>query len=534
MIKTLSTQQKLYSIELLKRFNTRLYYALCHHRNTRREKMDFTNRKWLLEIYNCDDKDMVIMKSVQCGISEWLICETLSKCEKGLSVFYVLPKYNLRNVFVANRIDRLFSMVPYYKDKLKRSSGEADSKEIKHYGTGSIKFASSNTEADFIEFPADIGVIDEVDRCDQRNIQMLEDRISASKYKQTRKVSNPTVSGYGIAELYKKSDQRTWKVRCDGCGDYYEIDFFKSVCREVSEGVYELLDKAWTEDSQEDIKVYCQGCGAEIDRLTEDGKWEPKRKSRVTGYQISKLFDPNTTIVELWQAWQDAQGNETKKQVFYNSDLGLPYESTGAKLTEALLDKCVDDYVMPSTAAGAVMGADVGAVLNVSIAVIEDGKRKKVFIGTVLTFEEIDNLIAQYGVECCVIDALPETRKAKELRDRNPGRVWLCEYHGREGSTGEMKVNEDEHRVSVDRTQSLDESHQDIIKQQVIYPKNAKSLDRGEFYEQMKAPTRLYDSEKNRFLWVEGANPDHYRHADNYEKIAAKLILETGAKVWFL
>ena len=190
---------------------------------------------------------------------------------------------------------------------------------------------------------------------------------------------------------------------------------------------------------------------------------------------------------------------------------------------------------MPQTAKGCVAGVDVGSVLNVKISKLdEEGNRISQYIGTVPTFEDIDRLIAQYGIECLVIDALPETHKVKELRDRNRGIVWMCEYHSKQGSTKGLTIDDDEYKVSIDRTQSLDNSHSDILLKKVIYPSNARKIDEGNFYKQMCAPKRIFKEDKNRYIWDEGGKPDHYRHAENYEKIAQDLIQATGVKIWDL
>lgn len=534
-MENLSQQQKASLVELLRRTEPRLYYALAIHRNTSNQMLTFAGRAYLLAIYGDNSQEIVIMKSVQCGISEWLIIETLSKAEQGYSTFYVLPKFDLRNTFVANRIDKLFNMVPAYKKMLREATGDADSKQIKHFAHGTIKFASSNTISDFSEFPADIVIIDEMDRCDQGNLAYAKDRTKASKFKLSRKVANPTITGIGISDEFKRSDQKEWTVCCEHCKVYQELDFFKNVVEEITEGEYQLRDREWTKESGRDIHTMCSSCGKPFDRLSEQAYWNRKNPdSSISGYHITRMMDPATTILELYKIFDEATGNETKMQAFYNSDLGIPFTSKGAKVTEFLLDKCVEDYAMPSSGQGCIMGVDVGAVLHVNVSEIKDGRRRKVYIGTVPTFEEIDNIIRAYGVECAVVDALPETHKAKELRDRNRGIVWLCEFHPKEGSVKEITLKLDEYKVNCDRTQVIDEAHSDIVKRQVIMPQNARNIDKGEFYSQMCAPTRVFDEQSSRFVWREGSKKDHYRLADVYESIAGTITKKMGVKAWTL
>ena len=86
-----------------------------------------------------------------------------------------------------------------------------------------------------------------------------------------------------------------------------------------------------------------------------------------------------------------------------------------------------------------------------------------------------------------------------------------------------MKVDDVEMHVTVDRTQSMDESHADILMGNVILPRGSDHIDG--FYEQMKKPKRMFDDKGTRYIWSD-EKPDHYRHADNYEKIAQKILGE--------
>lgn len=524
MTTMLSTRQKVYLLELLRRIEPRLYFALVYHLNTSGRKLTFQNRPYIIPIYKDKSIEIVVKKSVQCGISEWLIIETLTKCDAGFSVFYVLPKYEMRNTFVANRIDKLFNMVPFYRGLQREAVGHSDSRQIKHFSLGTVKFASSNTISDFSEFPADVLIIDEMDRCDQNNLSFAEDRLKASRHKLVRKVANPTITGIGISDEFKWSDQKEWLVECGNCKNYNELDFFRVVVEEIEEQHWVLKDKEWTRGCGRDIYCICPTCNHPFDRLGQNAYWgRMNPMSEISGYHISRMMDPETSIQELWKNWGKAQRNESKKQVFYNSDLGIEYESKGSKLTDALLDKCVSNHQLVQTASHTILGCDVGSVLHVHISDFFEGKRRKLFIGTVPGFTDIDNLIKSFGVTYGVVDALPETHAAKQLRDRFPGKIWLCEFHGREGNTQDLRLNDEEMKVVVDRTQIFDETHADILNRDILLPQNAKSLEEGEFYKQMCAPTRVLDPEMGRYVWREGSKSDHHRLADIYEKIAMKI-----------
>lgn len=520
-------------LEVIRLKQPRLYYALAHHKTTRKTPLNFTERPYALAIYNDNAKDIVLMKSVQCGITEFLIIDTIVNCDDGLAVFYVLPTGQLRNTFVHNRLNPLFTHVELYRAKSKEGYGKSESVEMKHFSLGTIKLVGSNSPASYVEFPADVLVIDEYDRCEQDLLAMAPDRIKSSKHKLTRKVGNPTLEGFGIHNEYKFSDQKEWVVKCPYCDFENELDFFKIVVEEIAENTYELIDKDWSKESDRDIKCFCHKCSKPFNRLSKDGRWLAKYPGRaISGYHISRLMEKQTTVAELWGIFKKAWADQTKMQAFYNSDLGVPYSAKSVALTDFLLKKCERDYVLPTTATHTILGADIGAQIHVKVSKVDGKKRIAQYIGTVNSFEEIDKIIKDYGVVVGVIDALPETHEAKKLRDRHKGKVYLCEYHKQGGSVKEMKVDKKEMKVSVDRTQSLDESHSDILLGNAVYPKEITKLHNGAFVEQMKKPKRIFDEKKGYYVWTD-QKPDHYRHADNYEKIAQK-ILGKEPKIWEL
>lgn len=514
----------------------RLDWARAFHLSTKGLPLDFDRYKYLLDLYRDDHREIVIQKATQIGVTEWAINELLCYCSLGHAVFYVLPTQTIRNEFVKNRIDKTIYAVPYYQELVNRAAGPSDEVGMKHIGAGVVRFVGSNSFAEFGEFPADVVIIDEYDRCDKENLPYARDRLGASDIKAYRALGNPTVQGRGIAQLYDDSDQRTWQIKCEHCGRWQEIDWFKNVLREIGDNDFELIDREWSEASQLDVRVYCDGCKKPIDRLA-NGKWVARYPGRpVHGYHLSRLISPMTTIAALYTEWLKALTNETLKQRFFNSELGLSYASTGAKLTQILLDRCILDYQLPSSSNGpCTMGVDVGALLHVRISELDGKKRKGVYIGTVRDFNQLDTLIKTYAVRTCVIDAMPETREARALAYRHPGRVLLCQYPKAPQVASAkdrpddfyMKIDYKARTVNVDRTQSLDSSHSAILMQENILPANAASLEG--YYDQMCAPTRIYDETAERFIWTKhdprtgSTIPDHHRHADNYDHIAARI-----------
>jgi len=513
------------------RERNRLQYALEHHRNTEGQRLDFTRRPYLRALYEDRAQKIAVKKSVLCGVTEWAIVTALENAELGYSVLYVLQTQDKRTGFVADRIDKLFARVPHYRRQVAEAVGSADYVGMKHFGPGTIKFVGSRTQDEFTEFPADILIIDELDRCDRENILLAPDRLSASALKEEMRFSTPTVEGYGIDAEYADSDQKRWFIRCEACGKRQHIDWFRNVAREEDSGRYVPRDQGWGGASENgvDLRPVCFSCEKPLDRLGP-GEWLAKKgfeRHPTSGYHFSKLFTPpardgERPIAKLWESFRRAQSNASAMQVFMNSDLGLAYTAEGAKLTEALLAACADpEHHLAQSGQDCTAGVDVGRVFHVRISKRADGKRIALYIGEVPTVEELDRLMGAYDVRCCVVDAQPETHLVKQFQARHPGRVFLCRYDRER--LGDPKIDHQAGIVSYDRTQSLDASHADVLERRNILPAEFSTIDGGEYAAQMCAPTRVLDDRTGRYVWLEGSQADHHRHADNYDWIAGDL-----------
>lgn len=500
-----------------------LYWARHYHVNTRLQRMSFKNLYYLVEMYKAIEKDhnMVVEKSVQCGLSELFIIQShVEAGEKGMTVMYVLPKYELRNRFVNNRIYKLHKRVNWYGFLVKQAETKVHRTSLMHFGLGTLAYVGSNVSDEFIEIPVDSAYVDEKDRCNQSNLLMIPDRLTASPYKYLREIGNPTTEGFGIDERYLESSQSQWNIKCPRCGQWFVPDFWKHVVREVSANVYVPRDTKADTDPQafEEIDLI-HDCGGSVDRL-QWGEWVHAYSRRVwKGYRVSKVFSKFTTLRDMYRVWSKAAGNDLKTQLFYNSDLGLPFSSKGSKITRSLLDSCRRSYEWPVRHVGneyaRLMGVDVGSHLHVVL-------RERVRTGsgmalrmlgawTLPGFSQLAELLREWKPACCVIDAMPEIHKVMELKEEF-GNVWSSRFQSDATSLVKQK---DKREVRMDRTAILDYVRQAFELQNMILPMQAESIESGEYYAHMQASTRILEAneespEKSRFVWVEGSRPDHF------------------------
>jgi hypothetical protein len=532
--------------KLLQLRKHRLTFAVDYHINTRGEKMEFANYPHIRELYNSLAREIVLQGSVQCFKSEWAVIDHFAAAYSGLSVFYVLAKYESRNTYVQNRINRCVEQVPEYKKIIGR--GFFDNIALKSFGTGVVKYVGSNVLSDFKEFPADMIIIDEVDECDPTNIQFALDRMRASQYQFIRRLGNPKIRGKGINKFFLMSDQREWEVPCKQCDEYAEMDWFKTVVSEVVDQHgniidYTLRDTDWAIGCRRDVRAICPACGGELDRTSQEGRWVPRNPGHpVHGYHISMLCAPINPISGMWDRFQKAMNDPGLLKQFFNSDLGLPYSSAGNKVTTTVLDRCVDEsyefairpnagHVKADSDTGPCsMGIDVGANFDVRISRLgARGQRRAVYIGKVRAsnIDELYDLIDRYNVEKAVMDAGPELMLAQDFQDTANCDVWLCRYHPNEGSDRKRTFQIHDRVVSIDRTEALDRSYAQIKKKKNILPFNYQSILDGKFVTEICVPVRQITEDakgNSRYEWTKGV--DHCRHSDTYDMLAAGLLMD--------
>ena len=125
----------------------------------------------------------------------------------------------------------------------------------------------------------------------------------------------------------------------------------------------------------------------------------------------------------------------------------------------------------------------------------------------------------RFSVARCVVDAMPEIRNARALADRFMGKVYLNYYL--KHAKGSYRWNDREKTVSVNRTESLDASHQLIMNQEVILPRDSEMVKKFAIHCHNVAKKIKEDEESgSKYYEYIKLGPDHFRHAFNYLCVA--------------
>lgn len=479
---------------------------------------DLANHAFLVEPYKvCTDAPSVtFLKASQVGISELMLSDALYGCDVlGATSLYVFPTDTHVSDFSMARLGPAIQASDYLAELVvsaeKKGADRVTLKRIRdrflYFRGAQIKPDGRSTSLKSID--ADRIFADELDEWDKRALEIARKRIGHSSIGHERLASTPTYPGIGVHDQWQQTDMRRWFLRCERCNEwqYLTIDHFVQS--------WDSLDRP-IEYSADPL---CEQCDRPLNRLAA-GEWvaEKPEVDRV-GYQITKLFSPFADIAKIIGKLKSV--DESVRKEVYNQDLAEVYTPKGAGITDDVLDACRRE---PGQRRGrAFMGIDVGRVLHIIVRqeeATETGERMQLLAQTA-TWDEAKAIIDRYNPATVVIDALPETTKARELQAAcRPGQVWLSYYRETSKDEEPTKWNRDERIVLSDRTRTLDATYGRFADNTNTLPVNVRDI--ADYYKQLKAPVRRLESTKTGDVvrYVENG-ADHYAHAENYCTIAS-------------
>jgi len=463
---------------------------------------------YMVDLYLDEHPLIVCKKASQSFFSEWAIVDTLYCCDKyGARIAYYLPTDKDAIQFSKDRINSAISYSPYIK-KLTTLNDV----HLKHVGKGAIYVRGckitqpkqTTAPSSVISIPIDVLIRDEEDLMNPNIIALTEKRLGASNLKYQRILSNPSTPGHGIDKLFNESDKREWFIKCEHCNHWQVPAFPDNI------------------NFEKEIFI-CAKCKKLINRLS-DGEWVAEfRNKDMHGYHVSRLINPKATIKEI--ITESKKTSESDIQTFFNMTLGLARAAKGAKTDRQLIIDCIKpDYTMPDySKVDTTAGIDVGNLFHIRISQIIDNKRKAVYIGAVKRFEEVIAVLKRFKVKTIVIDALPETRKAKELADTFKGRVYLAYFSSQKDLFTTGTNAENYKQVNIARTEMMDLLFTKFQDRENILPNNIESV--ADYIPHILAVSRTLEKDKNNnevANWTsQGA--DHYWLAELYDLTASLL-----------
>lgn len=505
---------------------------------------DTQSHKYLIDLYRCDAKEIVVQKSSQAGVSEWLVTYAVHVCDqRNGNVLYVFPTEKIVSDFSTARLGPAIEASEYLSTILIDGSGAdgqkgSDRITLKRIRDRFLYFRGSKVDADgqasqLKSVDADCLILDEVDELDQRAPAIAKKRLGHAPpdLGNILWVSTPTYPGYGIHAEYENTDKRQWFIQCEFCNNRQPLTIDDIVLE------WDNLARPVVWHGQHERTAYpvCNHCGKKLNRLG-DGEWVAEHPGHErAGFHLTKLFSPFGNLPQIIGDLQEV--DETKKREAWNQDLGMAYTPKGGSLTSEDIDLCRRDYGHgPDLFTSCYMGIDVGNTLHVVIRTGVDlatGTTRQLYAGE-SDWTAIHNLIKIYRPQVIVVDALPETTKARELQAEYPMfRVWVSYYPNQ--AVGSKKDeytawNVEERTVNVDRTRALNAMYSGFYGHTATLPAHARNI--REYYNQMRALIKIKKEIGNTGVeietYIDNRRADHYAHAETYAHVASLCKIHQG------
>lgn len=466
--------------------------------------LDFRDHLFLFDIYADQSPKLVCYKAAQIGFSTMAILKSLWLAKtKNMDIIYTMPSSSDMKDFVGGKVNRIINQNPVLLDYVK----DKDSIEQKQVGDNIIYYRGTFTEKAAIAVSSDLNIHDEEDRSKQEVIQQYASRLQHSQKKWEWHFSNPSVEGNGVSRYWARSDQKYWFITCGGCSKEQYLDWPNSI-------------------SVQERQFVCKHCHKQLTREERRvGRWVRKFKDReYSGYWISLLMAPWITADEILKYY------ETKSaEYFANFVLGLPYVGEGNQVTpDVIFRNCTPEI---NAQERVVIGCDSGLKKHYVL-----GNKDGIFYaGIAQDWSEIDSLLKKYERSIAVIDALPDLTEPRRLREKYPGRVFLCHY-ARDRKTMQIVrwgKGEELGNVTVDRNRGLQMVIDDFANRMI--PLQGTQDDWAEYeshWDTLYKVTTLDALGVPNFSWESSNGLDHFCHATLYWRVGMDRFKNDGGKIF--
>lgn len=450
----------------------------------------------------------VDMKSTQMGLTSRAMLKMIygARYRGWRGILYLFPTKTDVYDFSDTRVTPLLKENPtLFGDWIRNT----DSKGLKRIWSAFLYMRGMSSLAGLKGIPVDFLVIDEEDEANVKHVHAAEKRMAHSSFKEQMRLSNPSLPDWGIGAEFDRTDQRYWLLKCPraGCGRW--LNLVELFPRERGDAVpfFQEVDGV--------LERVCPSCTHPLDPA--NGEWVPSN-TRIhdrVGRQYSQLWGTTITPQAIMDEYRDELISDTS---FYNLTIGIPYVEAENRLSiEQVLALCGDAGMAERDRGPTSMGVDVGKILHVTVM-----RRNRVLLCTeVRDWGDLDQFMRNFRVGRCVVDALPETRNAREFAGKFPGKVFLSYYQ--EHQKGRYKWNEEDWTVSGNRTESMDASHKLLAAGELILPRRSDRMEEvAKHCHNVAKKLEVQEDAKgggSRYVYVK-LGPDHYRHSINYAVMA--------------
>ena len=478
--------------------------------------VEYVNHPYLIEPMTIETDDLCVRKSAQVGFSVAAIFKSFWLANyKKMNIGYILPNQNVSKDFVKPKVDPLITSNPAIQSLVKQDGFKgSDSVTLKQIGDRFMYFRGAYSEASAISISLDILILDEYDRMPNMNVVNIYDsRLQASEFAWRWRFSNPSIPAFGVDDLFNKSDQRHWFVKCSRCGHNWYMDW------EETGDHNHFIDRLTR-------TFRCGKCKEVLrDHDRRTGEWVqayPDRKA--VGYWISQLQVPYVTAGRIIDQFE-----ESTLDFFYNFVLGKAYQQADLQLDRTVVLRNLTPT--PAIEQNVAIGVDVGKTKHLTIGT-PTGIFKTV---TCTEWDDVEYWFNRYNA-VMVIDSMPDFTIPSRLVKKYPGRVFMAVYADDKRGLGTVRWGEGDKRgmVYIDRTRAFDHVVQELTANKFKYHGQPEDYDEyirhwGNVFRVVERNHAGHDVAR----WVETqGRPDHFPHSHVYFRAALERVFNAvGAGV---
>ena len=504
----------------------------------------FGRHPWCREIHDSQAAWTIAMKAAQLGVTETGINRafyTLDQLKRD--VLYVLPT----NLNASDFSKARFATALKLSDYLRKLFVDTNTVGLKSTGRNVLYIRGSRGDSNMKSIPVSELVLDELDEMDTHAVWLALERLSGQIEKHILAISTPTVPKYGIHKLYLTSTQEHFYFQCPHCGRWTELLWPDCV---------EIIGESVNDPRCKESFLKCKECKHPLDHEAKreflaGGKWEATEANvsaeESRGFYINQLYSTTVTPGELVIAYHRGLGDEAAATEFHCSKLGVPFIGEGAQVTDEMIEGCIKNHsindVRPQIGGDRLitMGVDQGKTSYVSVLEWLFDRHpgddiNAAAIGKLLWFgtfpgetehglDVLDELMREWQVLACVVDADPYINDARRFAKRFRGYVWLTQY--RRGKTArEIAISEEDTgapMARVDRTNWLGctMGRFKVNPPRILLPRDISF----QYREHIKNLVRTYKKDETGNMAAEYVNTgaDHFAHSLCYAEIGLAL-----------
>lgn len=383
----------------------------------------------------------VIMKCTQVGftVMEMLAAMYLALRFAPAKIGMFMPSQSLASGKSSERFLPIARTVPAVHRLMteKNASGGRGGEGnvlIRNLGPSRFHFLWTSGKTATESFPMDVISFDEVQEMLIADMEKVVERLSASKLKYTLMGSTANWPDSDIHWWYSRGTQHQFHTECPNCGVGQVLDEHFPECIQFDPKHPKLKQRGETILLGE-YRYQCHACKGWIDD-PQIGEWIPKNpEADIRSVHFPQFLSPTISPRNIIEAFR----NNDSMKGFYNRKLGKPYtDPSQVPVNLEMLNKCAEvgmalGVQWKTRAKNTFMGIDQMGAFNVVVIKerLPTGQQAVIHLEYIFDpdpFMRCSTLMELYGVQCCVVETLPNYNDAKRFAQRHPGKVFLAGY----------------------------------------------------------------------------------------------------------